>query len=87
MNVNPANISGASCSGDFTTYMLYRPSGSESEWVPLALLNWDYSVRVISNGVSLIPQLHTQYNDPNFASSSTYPIWDRVVSIKGWQPD
>lgn len=72
-NVTELNISDCS----FTTYVMFKPVGSLSCWVPLSKMNWNYRIKCTANG-------NTFNTDPTATSESlpdkgtitrTHPQW------------
>ena len=69
----------ASLSNKFHTYLMYRPSGTDSIWVTLKKMDWSMSMEVPPN-----PEEDTAFRgkyteDPVIVDSTELPTWDKWV--------
>jgi len=80
------SVVGVRISDNFSTYVMFQPSGSDVQWVPLWDIGWNWNANDSIPGVS--PNLSWAYwNDANdagiirvgnSASTTTFPQWNTV---------
>ncbi len=69
----------------FEMYLMYKPSGSSSIWVPIRQVNWVWGGRAIpTNGIwDLVPGTGYMSNNPIDFETFAYPEWsDNIENVK-----
>ena len=66
-------------------YVMYKPSGVGSQWVPLLSENWGFHVSVYWLGNAWTTNGLTWDSVPDFTRETQEPIWN-VVQPGGWAP-
>lgn len=76
-----------SADDSFEMWLLFKPSGATSIWVPLRKVSWSWSGVATRNGN--IWDLSSPSNSVNPASvdSTTHPEWTRVINLQNWVPE
>jgi len=64
--------------------MMFRPPGSNSNWVPLRRLDWSFSIWAqVVNGTWTVVSKTQAMTPPSgvFARETTEPVWDHFIQI------
>jgi hypothetical protein len=68
--------------GHWTTYLMFKPSGTDSSWVTLNKLNWVWHGAATFNRGSSPHQWTetsiTEPMNPSGSDSTEYPVWSQV---------
>jgi hypothetical protein len=64
---------------EFKTYLMFKPPGAASRWVPLELIPWGWRFEAVKNqgGWSLIPGSFDVSVPQSSTSVSTHPVWQK----------
>jgi hypothetical protein len=79
--VDPCDYEGVSANDSFTMYLMFKPSGANSLWVPLRQVSWNWSGsagRFTTCGWILSSASHS--TNPTDQDSTDYPTWTGNVS-------
>jgi hypothetical protein len=74
----------------FHTFLMFRPPGTGSEWVPLRVLDWavDIVAKKTNNVWAVFGTPHQSMTPANgvFNSQATEPIWNQSAANGSWLP-
>lgn len=73
--------------GRVETWLMFKPSLSNSIWVPVSKIDWSWSGRAVRSGSTwtLVSGSHTQ--NPSGTDSTTHPQWTRLADVVNWVPE
>ena len=59
----------------FRLYVMFKPSGAGSEWVPLEIIHWDWETQAVKSGAGewSLASSDTDVGDP--AATTIHPEW------------
>jgi len=74
---------------EFNMYIMFKPSGSNSIFVPLAVVNWWWKGKGQENGASwdLVVGSDGWSTNPSASDVTTYPVWDKNIANYSWVPE
>ncbi len=68
----------------FAMHVMYLPPGANSAWVPLRVMEWDYSgTAQLINGVWSVVNSNEGFTPS--APTSVHPQWERVITGEQWE--
>jgi len=71
---------------DFEMYLMFRPPGANTRWVPLRVLNWEYEGEATRNGTtwSIVPGSLKGAIEPSGLETFVHPVWDKNWRRHKW---
>ena len=87
------NITQAIVNDTFQMWLMFKPDGSGSVWVPLKIINWGWNAQATRTGTFWdvnVDRPQFTPNTPSVSDTEAYPDWNFVWTpqalTNGWQP-
>ncbi len=81
-------VVGASADDEFTMWVMFKPSGAKSIWVPLKKLDWYYLGQTVKTGSTWSQPMQNHSVNPSvgeFVYTETFPTWGLYIRSNKWQ--
>jgi len=78
-DLNDPNIRVSGLNDSFQTYLMFRPPGIGSSWVPLQLDTWDFYIEVARAGTTWRNLGTSTQSNSGFSQYTVQPQWTNVL--------
>jgi hypothetical protein len=71
----------------FEMWLMFKPTGTGSIWVPLRKVSWSWSGAASRSGSTWTLNSSSHSTNPSDADSTTHPTWTRNTTSNSWQTE